>query len=197
VELLELTPKNTRCSSPDAPSGRVMSRTLITSTPGTTISTPYEHRGRRDHAAAQKIDHRREPKLIHTVRGVGYVVRRDMQTLRGRLTPGTRVPSRSPSPRRRGAVPGPPQRLLPDSTSESQSEAALTGGHSRRELPRPAGTLVRADKAAPPRAHPRSGALLEAVPDFLSSPRATAAAVRCRPTRGPSRSSRWSSCDGW
>src|SRR2546429_7223659 len=34
-------------------------------------------------------------------------------------------------------------------------------------------------------------------PTSSSSPRATAACCSRRPTRGPSRSSRWSSCDGW
>ncbi len=56
--------------------GRVMSRTLITEyvwdyhfDPGTNIVDVVINRLRR------KIDHGREPKLIHTVRGVGYVVR--------------------------------------------------------------------------------------------------------------------------
>ncbi len=56
--------------------GRVMSRTLITEyawdyhfDPGTNIVDVVITRLRK------KIDHDREPKLIHTVRGVGYVVR--------------------------------------------------------------------------------------------------------------------------
>ncbi len=56
--------------------GRVMSRALITEyawdyhfDPGTNIVDVVITRLRK------KIDHGREPKLIHTVRGVGYVVR--------------------------------------------------------------------------------------------------------------------------
>jgi DNA-binding response OmpR family regulator len=56
--------------------GRVMSRTLITEyawdyhfDPGTNIVDVVINRLRK------KIDHGREPKLIHTVRGVGYVVK--------------------------------------------------------------------------------------------------------------------------
>jgi len=56
--------------------GQVMSRTLITEyawayhfDPGTNIVDVVITRLRK------KIDHGREPKLIHTVRGVGYVVR--------------------------------------------------------------------------------------------------------------------------
>ena len=56
--------------------GRVMSRTLITEyawdyhfDPGTNIVDVVITRLRK------KIDHGREPKLIHTMRGVGYVVR--------------------------------------------------------------------------------------------------------------------------
>ncbi len=56
--------------------GRVMPRTLITEyawdyhfDPGTNIVDVVITRLRR------KIDHAREPKLIHTVRGVGYVVK--------------------------------------------------------------------------------------------------------------------------
>ena len=56
--------------------GRVMSRTLITEyawdyhfDPGTNIVDVVITRLRK------KIDHGREPKLIHTVRGVGYVVK--------------------------------------------------------------------------------------------------------------------------
>jgi two-component system, OmpR family, response regulator len=56
--------------------GRVMSRTLITEyawdyhfDPGTNIVDVVITRLRK------KIDHAREPKLIHTVRGVGYVIR--------------------------------------------------------------------------------------------------------------------------
>jgi len=56
--------------------GRVMSRTLITEyawdyhfDPGTNIVDVVITRLRK------KIDHARDPKLIHTVRGVGYVVR--------------------------------------------------------------------------------------------------------------------------
>ena len=56
--------------------GRVMSRTLITEyawdyhfDPGTNIVDVVITRLRK------KIDHANEPKLIHTVRGVGYVVR--------------------------------------------------------------------------------------------------------------------------
>jgi len=56
--------------------GRVMSRTLITEyawnyhfDPGTNIVDVVITRLRK------KLDHQREPKLIHTVRGVGYVVR--------------------------------------------------------------------------------------------------------------------------
>ena len=56
--------------------GRVMSRTLITEyawdyhfDPGTNIVDVVITRLRK------KIDHAREPKLIHTVRGVGYLVK--------------------------------------------------------------------------------------------------------------------------
>jgi len=56
--------------------GRVMPRTLITEyvwdyhfDPGTNIVDVVVTRLRK------KIDHAREPKLIHTVRGVGYVVK--------------------------------------------------------------------------------------------------------------------------
>ena len=56
--------------------GRVMSRTLITEyvwdyhfDPGTNIVDVVINRLRK------KIDHGREPKLIHTIRGVGYVLR--------------------------------------------------------------------------------------------------------------------------
>ena len=56
--------------------GRVMSRTLITEyawdyhfDPGTNIVDVVLNRLRK------KVDYQREPKLIHTVRGVGYVVR--------------------------------------------------------------------------------------------------------------------------
>ena len=56
--------------------GRVMSRTLITEyawdyhfDPGTNIVDVVITRLRK------KIDHGADPKLIHTVRGVGYVVR--------------------------------------------------------------------------------------------------------------------------
>src|SRR2546428_10939597 len=56
--------------------GRVMPRTLITEyawdyhfDPGTNIVDVVITRLRK------KIDHGREPKLIHTVRGVGYVVK--------------------------------------------------------------------------------------------------------------------------
>ncbi|HEX9705654.1 MAG TPA: response regulator transcription factor [Gemmatimonadales bacterium] len=56
--------------------GRVMSRTLITEyawdyhfDPGTNIVDVVITRLRK------KIDHAREPKLIHTVRGVGYVLK--------------------------------------------------------------------------------------------------------------------------
>ncbi|HEY6854570.1 MAG TPA: response regulator transcription factor, partial [Gemmatimonadales bacterium] len=56
--------------------GRVMSRTLITEyawdyhfDPGTNIVDVVINRLRK------KLDHGREPKLIHTVRGVGYVVK--------------------------------------------------------------------------------------------------------------------------
>ncbi len=56
--------------------GRVMSRTLITEyvwdyhfDPGTNIVDVVINRLRK------KLDHGREPKLIHTIRGVGYVLR--------------------------------------------------------------------------------------------------------------------------
>jgi len=56
--------------------GRVMSRTLITEyawdyhfDPGTNIVDVVINRLRR------KLDHNRTPKLIHTVRGIGYVVK--------------------------------------------------------------------------------------------------------------------------
>lgn len=58
--------------------GRVMSRTLITEyvwdyhfDPGTNIVDVVINRLRK------KIDQGREPKLIHTIRGVGYVLRAD------------------------------------------------------------------------------------------------------------------------
>jgi two-component system copper resistance phosphate regulon response regulator CusR len=75
--LIELTPKEYEVlaylvSHP----GRVMSRTLITEyvwdyhfDPGTNIVDVVINRLRK------KIDQGREPKLIHTVRGVGYVAR--------------------------------------------------------------------------------------------------------------------------
>ena len=56
--------------------GRVLSRTLITEyawddhfDPGTNIVDVVINRLRK------KVDHRRNPKLIHTVRGVGYVLK--------------------------------------------------------------------------------------------------------------------------
>jgi DNA-binding response OmpR family regulator len=56
--------------------GRVMSRTLITEyvwdyhfDPGTNIVDVVINRLRK------KVDHGKEPKLIHTIRGVGYVLR--------------------------------------------------------------------------------------------------------------------------
>jgi len=56
--------------------GRVLSRTLITEyawnyhfDPGTNIVDVVINRLRK------KLDHRRTPKLIHTVRGVGYVLK--------------------------------------------------------------------------------------------------------------------------
>jgi DNA-binding response OmpR family regulator len=76
-EAIELTPKEYEVlvylvSHP----GRVMSRTLITESvwdyhfdPGTNIVDVVINRLRK------KIDQGREPKLIHTVRGVGYVAK--------------------------------------------------------------------------------------------------------------------------
>ena len=75
--LLELTPKEYAVLEYlIRHQGRVMSRTLITEyawdyhfDPGTNIVDVVITRLRK------KIDHGREPKLIHTMRGVGYVVR--------------------------------------------------------------------------------------------------------------------------
>ncbi|HWO87753.1 MAG TPA: response regulator transcription factor [Gemmatimonadales bacterium] len=60
--------------------GRVMSRTLITEyvwdyhfDPGTNIVDVVINRLRK------KIDHGHEPRLIHTIRGVGYVLRADQR----------------------------------------------------------------------------------------------------------------------
>src|SRR5438132_7580148 len=74
---IELTPKEyTVLEYLMRHAGRVMSRTLITEyawdyhfDPGTNIVDVVITRLRK------KIDHGREPKLIHTVRGVGYVVK--------------------------------------------------------------------------------------------------------------------------
>ena len=76
-KLLELTPKEYAVLEYlMRHQGRVMSRTLITEyawdyhfDPGTNIVDVVITRLRK------KIDHGREPKLIHTVRGVGYVVK--------------------------------------------------------------------------------------------------------------------------
>src|SRR5881628_1033523 len=76
-EPIELTPKEyTVLEYLMRHAGRVMSRTLITEyawdyhfDPGTNIVDVVITRLRK------KIDHGREPKLIHTVRGVGYVVK--------------------------------------------------------------------------------------------------------------------------
>jgi len=76
-ELIELTPKEyTVLEYLARHAGRVMSRTLITEyawgdhfDPGTNIVDVVITRLRK------KIDHGHEPKLIHTVRGVGYVVK--------------------------------------------------------------------------------------------------------------------------
>jgi DNA-binding response OmpR family regulator len=77
AERIDLTPKEyTVLEYLMRHSGRVMSRTLITEyawdyhfDPGTNIVDVVITRLRK------KIDHAKEPKLIHTVRGVGYVVR--------------------------------------------------------------------------------------------------------------------------
>jgi two-component system, OmpR family, response regulator len=76
-KLIELTPKEYAVLEYlMRHQGRVMPRTLITEyawdyhfDPGTNIVDVVINRLRR------KIDHAREPKLIHTVRGVGYVVK--------------------------------------------------------------------------------------------------------------------------
>jgi two-component system, OmpR family, response regulator len=76
-ELIELTPKEySVLEYLMRHAGRVMSRTLITEyawgyhfDPGTNIVDVVINHLRK------KIDASREPKLIHTVRGVGYVVR--------------------------------------------------------------------------------------------------------------------------
>jgi two-component system OmpR family response regulator len=76
-ELIELTPKEySVLEYLMRHAGRVMSRTLITEyawgyhfDPGTNIVDVVINHLRK------KIDANREPKLIHTVRGVGYVVR--------------------------------------------------------------------------------------------------------------------------
>lgn len=76
-ELIELTPKEyTVLEYLMRHAGRVMSRTLITEyawgyhfDPGTNIVDVVINHLRK------KIDSRHEPKLIHTVRGVGYSIR--------------------------------------------------------------------------------------------------------------------------
>ena len=76
-KLIELTPKEYAVLEYlMRHQGRVMARTLITEyawdyhfDPGTNIVDVVITRLRK------KIDHGREPKLIHTVRGVGYLVR--------------------------------------------------------------------------------------------------------------------------
>ena len=76
-KLIELTPKEYAVLEYlMRHQGRVMSRTLITEyawdyhfDPGTNIVDVVITRLRK------KIDHGRDPKLIHTVRGVGYVVK--------------------------------------------------------------------------------------------------------------------------
>jgi len=76
-EIIDLTPKEyTVLEYLMRHAGRVMSRTLITEyawdyhfDPGTNIVDVVITRLRK------KIDLGREPKLIHTVRGVGYVVK--------------------------------------------------------------------------------------------------------------------------
>src|SRR5690242_21752386 len=76
-ELIELTPKEYAVLEYlMRHQGRVMPRTLITEyawdyhfDPGTNIVDVVITRLRK------KIDQAREPKLIHTVRGVGYVVK--------------------------------------------------------------------------------------------------------------------------
>ena len=77
AELIELTPKEYAVLEYlMRHNGRVMSRTLITEyawgyhfDPGTNIVDVVINRLRR------KLDHNRTPKLIHTVRGIGYVVK--------------------------------------------------------------------------------------------------------------------------
>ncbi len=74
---IELTPKEYAVLEYLARNpGRVMSRTLITEyawdyhfDPGTNIVDVVINRLRK------KVDQRRHPKLIHTVRGVGYVLK--------------------------------------------------------------------------------------------------------------------------
>jgi len=74
---IELTPKEYAVLEYLARNpGRVLSRTLITEyawdyhfDPGTNIVDVVINRLRK------KVDHRRNPKLIHTVRGVGYVLK--------------------------------------------------------------------------------------------------------------------------
>ncbi len=74
---IELTPKEYAVLEYLARNpGRVLSRTLITEyawnyhfDPGTNIVDVVINRLRK------KVDHRRTPKLIHTVRGVGYVLK--------------------------------------------------------------------------------------------------------------------------
>src|SRR5204862_355006 len=107
---------------PDAPSG---SGHVADSHHGVRLGLPfrprYEHRGRRDHAAAQEDRPRARTQVDpHGARGR---LRREGVTCRrcaGDSPPGTRVPSRSPSPRSPGCctwtAAAPPTRI---STSES------------------------------------------------------------------------------
>src|SRR5438034_11574107 len=105
----------------------------------------------------KKLDHGREPKLIHTVRGVGYVVkasRADAARPAHRLVLGRARPYARRV--RRGVVRRPPQRVVPGSRSADSVRGITDGGHSRRELPCPRHAGA-ARLGAAPRAHPRSG----------------------------------------
>ena len=87
-ERIDLTPKEyTVLEYLMRHTGRVMSRTLITEyawdyhfDPGTNIVDVVINRLRK------KVDSGHAQKLVHTVRGVGYVVKAEMTTIRRRLT---------------------------------------------------------------------------------------------------------------
>ena len=76
-EPIELTPKEyTVLEYLMRHAGRVMSRTLITEYAWDYHFDPgHQHRGRGDQPARKKVDSGHARKLVHTVRGVGYVVK--------------------------------------------------------------------------------------------------------------------------